>query len=181
MTTFSRALSALSALSALCALSALSACHPAPPAESPEKVVEALYGDQFMAPIGGVPDSARLARLRPFLSDTLATLFAAADAQRSADLVRAPDEKPAWVEGNIFVSLFEGQSAFYLLPGIKDGDGYKVPVRSQYQIQGDTARTVWTDTAVVMAEGGKWVVTDVIYGGSWDFAKKGTLRASLQP
>ena len=177
MTIASRASRALCASFALCA--AFAACRPAPPAEPPEQVVEALYGDQFMTPIAGVPDSTRLAQLRPHLSDALAALLAAADSERTADLARAPNEKPSWVEGNIFVSLFEGQSAFYLLPGIKDGRRWKVPVRSQYQVSGDTARTVWTDTAVVVAQRGKWVVDDVIFGGTWDFAQKGRLREAL--
>ena len=159
----------------------LAACHPAPPAEPPEKVVEALYGDQFVAPIAGVPDSARLAKLRPYLSDSLAALLAAADARRAADIARAPNEKPSWAEGNIFVSLFEGQDAFYLQPAIEDRAGYKVPIRSQYKARGETSGTTWADTAVVTAQRGKWVVDDVIYGGSWEFARKGRLRGALQP
>jgi hypothetical protein len=157
----------------------LLACRPPAPAEPPEKVVEGLYGSLFVASIAGAPDSAGMARIRPFLSDTLAALLVAADAERTADLARAPNEKPSWAEGNIFVSLFEGPTAFYLQPGIPDGRGFKVPVVGQYQPVGDTARTVWTDTAVVVAERGKWVVTDVIYGGKWDFAPKGRLRENL--
>jgi hypothetical protein len=170
----------LSALSALCALCVSAACRPAPPAEKPEKVVEVFFGNLFLAPFGGAPDSARLVQLRPFLSDTLAALLVAADSTRAADIARAPNEKPAWVDGDLFGSLFEGASGFYLQYGVADGAGYKVPVVKQYQPKPGDPRTVWTDTAVVVAQRGKWVVDDGIFGGGWDFAQKGGLRQALE-
>jgi len=157
----------------------LASCRPAEP---PEKVVEAFYGEQFIAPISGAPDSAELARLRPYISDSLAILLAAAAAQREADIARAPNERPAWVDGDIFASLFEGPAAFSLNAGIADGKGFKVPVAFQYRpaFLPATSEQHWADTAVVVVQRGKWVVSDVIYGGTWDFAQKGTLVGALQ-
>ncbi len=38
----------------------------------------------------------------------------------------------------------------------------------------------WTDTVVVVREGGRYVVADVRYGGDWDFANQGSLIAVLE-
>lgn len=161
----------------LCALS-VAACAK-PPAGMPEKAAEDFYADHFVAPYYGAPDTARLAKLRPLISDTLATLLAKADAERTADIARAPNEKPRWVDGDIFVSLVEGPSAFYVRPGIEDGDGYKVPIAFSHQEPGDSAEIRWTDTAVVIAQRGKWVVDDMIFGSTWKFGPKGRLRENL--
>lgn len=156
----------------------LAACAK-PPAGAPEKVVEDFYADHFVAPYYGAPDKVRIAQLRPLISDRLADALTRADSVRSADMAAAPNEKPRWVDGDIFVSLVEGPSAFYLKGGIKDGREWKVPVALQHLVPPDTTRTVWTDTAVVIAQDGKWVVDDVIFGGTWDFAQKGRLRENL--
>jgi len=38
----------------------------------------------------------------------------------------------------------------------------------------------WTDQVVVKSERGRWVVVDVVYGGKWDFANRGTLLEVLK-
>jgi len=168
-------------LSVLCGLSALPACTAKPPVgPTVESIAEEFYGTQFIRPINGAPDSAQLERLRPFISDSLAKLLAAARQEHDADLARAPEEKPSWAEGDIFTSLFEGPSAFYVTPAIRDGGRAKVPVRFEHRVPGDTTVTGWTDTAIVVLEGGRPVVADVIFGGTWAFGQKGTLVQALQ-
>ena len=160
----------------------LAACRPAAP-EGPavEKVVEDFYADHFVTPYYGVPDSARLAKLRPFLTDSLARLLAAADSMRSADIARAPDEKPRWVDGDIFTSLVEGPSAFYIRPAIREDGVVKVPMAFRHQEKTDTAAVEWVDTAIVVSEGGRPVVADIRFGGTWAYGRKGTLVGALQP
>jgi hypothetical protein len=174
----SRAFRAFCASLFLCA----AACRPAAP-EGPavEKVVEEFYADHFVTPYYGVPDSARLAGIRPFITDSLARLLAVADSLRAADIARAPDEKPRWVDGDIFTSLIEGPSAFYIKPAIRDGDVVKVPMAFRHQEKGDTAAVEWVDTAIVVSEGGRPVVADIRFGGTWAFGRKGTLVGVLQP
>ncbi|MCB1233228.1 MAG: hypothetical protein KDN19_23490, partial [Verrucomicrobiae bacterium] len=41
--------------------------------------------------------------------------------------------------------------------------------------------THWTDTVLLTRNGGGWLVGDVLFGGGWDFANKGTLLDSLAP
>jgi len=172
----------LGTLSVLSVLGVSTSCRPAAsPAPTVEKVVEDFYADHFVTPYYGVPDSARLARLRPFLTDSLARLLAAADSMRSADIARSRDEKPRWADGDIFTSLVEGPSSFYIKPGIRDGEAVKVPMAFRHQEQGDTVAVEWVDTAIVVSEGGRTVVADIRFGGTWPYGRKGTLVEVLQP
>ncbi len=157
-------------------------CRPKPPVVPPvEGVAEQFYGTQFERPISGAPDSIQLARLRPFITDSLARLLHAARQRHDADLARAPEEKPSWAEGDIFTSLFEGPTAFYVTPAIRDGERAKVPVKFQYHSATDSTTTEWSDTAIVVLEQGRPVVADVIFGGTWAFGQKGSLVGNLQP
>jgi hypothetical protein len=159
----------------------LVACRPATPAPTVEKVVEDFYADHFVTPYYGVPDSARLAGIRPFITDSLARLLAIADSMRAADLASDPEEKPRWAEGDIFTSLFEGPSSFHIRPAIREGDVVKVPMAYRHQEPGDTAAVDWVDTAIVVEEHGRPVVADIRFGGTWAFGRKGTLLEVLQP
>jgi hypothetical protein len=40
--------------------------------------------------------------------------------------------------------------------------------------------TTWTDTVLLREENGRFVVTDILFGGGWDFANKGSLLAGLR-
>jgi hypothetical protein len=160
----------------------LAACRPATPAAPPvEKVVEDFYADHFVTPYYGVPDSARLAKIRPYLSDSLARLLAVADSTHTADVARAPEEKPRWTEGDIFTSLIEGPSSFYIRPAIREGGVVKVPMYFEFRGETDTVSVTWVDTAIVVQEHGRPVVADIRFGGTWPFGRKGTLVGELQP
>jgi hypothetical protein len=161
-------------------LSLVLACSPRAPAPTVEKVVEDFYADHFVAPYYGVPDSARLAGIRPYITDSLARLLAAADSVRAADIARAPGEKPRWVEGDIFTSLVEGPSSFYVRPAIREEGVVKVPVVFESRTPADTASTMWVDTAIVVEERGRPVIADIHFGGTWAYGRKGSLAASLR-
>ena len=125
----------------------------------------------------GAPSAKELAALRPFITDTLARMLAMADSLRSADMKAAPDEKPRFVEGDLFSSVFEAPTSCAATAGIGAGDTVLVPLnctdnRAQPPVN-------WTDTAVVVRNGGRWLLHDIRYGGTWDFANKGSLLESL--
>ena len=127
----------------------------------------------------GAPSAKELAALRPFITDTLARGLALADSLRAADIVRAPDEKPRFVEGDLFSSLFEGTTAFRILPATSAASPVLVPVEYTYDRQPPTV--TWTDTVVVVQQGGRWLVQDIRYGGTWAFGNKGSLLRQLAP
>ena len=136
----------------------LAACRPAP-AEPPDALVTRFYGAVIAARETGAPSAAALAAWRPMLSDTLHALLEAARALRAADEARAPDEKPAFAEGDLFSSLFEGPTSV-TVASVDSADGaWRVTVLMRYA--GATPETEWTDTVQVIEERGRRVIDDV--------------------
>ena len=127
----------------------------------------------------GAPSPKELAALRPFISDSLARLLAVADSLRDADAKQAPDEKPRFADGDIFSSVFEGATSCRVMPALAGSDTVLVPAECVDDRPRPAVR--WTDTAVVVRNGERWLVHDIRYGGTWDFANKGSLIQALQP
>jgi hypothetical protein len=142
-------------------------------AVTPSDAVMQFYTMRDAIGVQGAPSPKELAALRPFIADTLARGLAFADSVRESDTRRAPDEKPAFVEGDLFSSVFEGATSFRVMPALSASAPYVVPV----EFADERAKPVvrWVDTAIVIVERGRMVVQDVRYGGTWDFANKGRL------
>lgn len=157
-------------------LPAVSACR-GKEAATPSDAVVQFYTMRDAIGVQGAPTPKELAALRPFIADTLARGLAFADSVRERDKRRAPDEKPAYVEGDLFSSVFEGSTSFRVMPTTSTSAPYVVPV----EFADDRVKPVvrWVDTAIVIVERGRLVVQDVRYGGTWDFANKGRLLDQL--
>lgn len=126
----------------------------------------------------GAPSAKELAALRPFITETLAQLLVAADSMRGVDVQRAPDEKPRYAEGDLFSSLFEAPTSCRVMPALAGSDTVLVPLACMDDRPKPTVR--WTDTAVVVRNGGRWLVHDIRYGATWDFGNKGSLLQALR-
>jgi len=151
--------------------------RPAPAAEEPPtRVVADFYTARIASKLTGAPTPTELTRIAPFLTDTLRALLVAADRMRGADMQRAPDEKPAFAEGDLFSSLFEGPTSFRVVDD--SVAALRVPVRFTHADVTDT--TTWTDAVQVAREHDRYVIADVAYGGKWAFANGGSLRTSLE-
>jgi len=153
---------------------ALAGCGPPGPAAP----VEGLYRALIDSRVTGAPLVGQLATISPFISADLRALLDSARAIRAAEATAQPDEKPSFAEGDLFTSLFEGPTSFTLLPAVAVAGEHRVPVR--FRDERPLPAVEWTDTVLVRAEGGRWVVADVVYGGTWDFANQGGLVASLR-
>lgn len=128
----------------------------------------------------GAPTSAQLAEMSPLLSAELGALLQRADAARAAAREAAPNEKPPFTDGDMFTSLFEGPTAFTVgTPTSPQPDEWRVPIALEHAPAGGTP-TSWTDTLVVRLQDGRPVVADVRFGGTWDFALKGSLVGVLK-
>ena len=127
---------------------------------------------------GGAPDAAQLEAWRPHLSRALVDALARAAAARDAAATAAPDEKPPYVEGSLFSSLFEGYTSAQPITVATEGERATVPVCFRYE-GGDGQVSEWADSVKLVREDGAWRIDDVVYGGQWDFANTGTLRESL--
>lgn len=135
-------------------------------ADAPRKVVEDFYTLHIANRPAGLPDGEQLARLKPYFSDRLYALIVDALAYRDEMQRRHPDEKPPYVDGDPFTSLFEGPRAFEVVRV----DGDEVRVRFAY----DDAK--WED--VVVVKDGR--IDDVIFGGAGEFNPAGRLSEALQ-
>jgi hypothetical protein len=154
----------------------LVACQRAPESAARD-VVQQFYATAIAQRVTGAPTPAQLTALTPYLSDTLRALLVSARERNEADAAREPDEKPSFAEGDLFSSLFEGPNAVEVL-----ADSARGPMQVATVRMTSTAATppvIWTDRVVLTKQGDRYVIDDVEYGGQWDFANKGNLRASL--
>ena len=130
----------------------------------------------------GAPTAEQRTELAPLLSAELIGLLERADAARTAARAAAPMEKPPFTDGDLFSSLFEGPTAFTVgEPQTGAAGEWRVPVTLTHSTGATGAKpTEWTDTVVLREESGRFVVTDIAFGGFWDFANKGTMLDALR-
>jgi len=144
----------------------------------PRTVVEQFYAAVRSEKVSGAPTRAQLGALAPYLSDSLRSLLAAARQLHDADAQRAPDEKPAFADGDLFSSLFEGPTSIKVVEDSTRGAAHAVRVEMSYA--GVQPPTTWIDVALLTQQRGQWVIGDIEYGGTWDFAVRGTLAGQLR-
>ena len=150
---------------------------------TPGDPIQALYGIVIDSLVSGAPTEAQLAAMTPFLSGELHELLQGASARRNRDIEEFPDEEPSYADGSLFTSLFEGPTSLAILADAGGTDSRRLAVRFTYDRVPPSI--TWIDTVVVVEEDGRLVVGDVVYGGDWAYANRGsllgTLRASLRP
>jgi len=172
------AVTTLRAVALLLAVLLQAGCVRGPQPHSAAETVRAFYSALEELSVSGAPSADELDVLSPWLGDELEQLLAQARTLHDRERERFPDEKPPFNDGDLFSSLFEGPTSFEVGTPIRNGDGWRVPVALTYASPGGTSD--WSDTVLVAREAGGYVVTDVIYGGSWDFAPRGTLVDNLR-
>src|SRR5262245_36759621 len=148
---------------------AIFACFLATGAEcGPQEKAAAVVTDFYSAYIphrqGGLPKEAELQRLAPFLSDRLhASIVAALDYQEAWEK-RHPEDRPPFVDGEYFSSLFEGHEYFKVSRVTASSKTeWKVQVHFRYET------VEWDDTVLVVAERGRYRIDDVLYSGAGEF------------
>lgn len=153
----------------------------APPTESARMMLEGFYIQHLRNRDSGVPDDYLLDGYRPYLSERLIAQLEKARGVRDRAIVQRPDEKPPFVEGDLFSSLFEGPSGFSIGKPIRqDDDHQRVPVVFSNVVPGQPPER-WTDFADMVHEDSGWKLDDLEYGGQWEFASRGRLSEALQP
>lgn len=145
-------------------------------ADSPKAVVEQFYTTYIAERPAGLPDGAALARLQPYLSKRLHALIVAANVYQQEFAKSNPDEKPPFVDGDHFSSVFEGPQSFAIARVARRVRSHDVHVR----FSGGAGAPSWVDVVVVKKEAGKYVIDDVRFSGAGDFNPAGSLVAALQ-
>jgi hypothetical protein len=151
-------------------------CAPAAP-ETPMEAAKRWYAVLDSLGVHTVPEPAALELLRPYMTDTLVQLMQRAHAVRDSVRGLVPREKPPFVDGELFASLFEGYTETHAQATRVVGDTALVIMAFTNDTQTPTVR--WTDTVVVVRERGGYVVADLRYGAAWEFATHGRLRTVL--
>jgi hypothetical protein len=143
-------------------------------ATEPASVVKGFYTKYLELQPAGLPTAAQQKALAPYLSRRILGLMDAARAYQDQEAKAHPDDKPPFVDGCLFASLFEGPKAFKVGTAVADGQGFKVPVHFTYEKD-----VAWDDEVVVAREDGRYVIDDVILGGAGQFNPPGRLSTNL--
>lgn len=168
----------------LCAFSVLAAfgvqaVDPAESSKDPETAARVFYTELRRLGVSGLPEESAWEKLRGFCSESLGAALDRAVKEQAEFMRKFPDEKPPWIEGDLFSSLFEGPRQFSVGKAKVQGEMAEVPVECSYTEGGET--TKWTDVLILSKSGEAWLIDDVRYGGEWDFANSGTLKEALEP
>jgi hypothetical protein len=147
------------------------------PGSSPTRAAEQFYRTYLKLKINGLPNDHQLKILAPLITSDLKDLFVTARKIQAKHIQEHPDEKPPWADGDLFTSLFEGAQS-YRIGRVKDlGDIAEVPVQLEYQQGGSTTR--WSDVLVLVRTGKRWLVSEILMKGEWQFKSGGSLRSIL--
>jgi hypothetical protein len=115
----------------------------------------------------GIPNAGQLERLSPSLTPELSGLLSAALAEQQRCAKQYPDDKPPWIEGDIFSSNFEGFTSMAVQNSKPRGNQRSVSVRFTY-VEG-RHKASWTDTLVLDKRSGRWLVEDIYYHAKFAF------------
>lgn len=129
----------------------------------------------------GLPNAEERAALAPMASPAFnAALEQAARAERCA-YARHQGAEPPMIQGDLFSSLFEKATGVVsAAPTEATTDRVDYSVNFEYRLPGATsAETQWHDTVRLIRSGNAWLVDDVVHGGDWDFASKGSVKEQL--
>lgn len=144
----------------------------------PVEKAEDFYQKIISARVRGLPSPEAMSDFAPLLSQAMQQAIEQARTRQQARIAAHPDEKPEFIEGDLFTSLFEGPTGVESARVKKAGDLVAVEVSFVHGTR-DNQPSRWKDVALLRCEQGDWRVDDVHFGGSWDFAPKGSLRSAL--
>jgi hypothetical protein len=173
----------LSVFSMALTLSATAGCRPSAPS-SPSETAAQFYTLLDGLGVRGVPDSLALDAVQPYLDSTLVGLLVKARHARDSVARLVPREKPPFIDGDLFGSLFEGNTSFGIRRVATRGDTSFAVMAFTNAMQPPTVK--WTDTLVIVPRADakpkspQFVIADLRYGASWDFGNRGTLVGSLR-
>jgi len=149
-----------------------------PPAD-PKAAVVNFTNQLRKLKVRGLPQDQDWKTLKPLVTPKLASAVETAQQVQATFAKEHADEKPPWIEGDLFGSLFEGPQNRAVGDAHVKKDRAEVPVQLTYSDSGETVQ--WTDTFLALKSSRGWLIDDIRYGGTWDFAMRGTLTGALKP
>jgi hypothetical protein len=151
-----------------------------PALDEPREIVDQFYLQVLKDNVRGLPDITQQARLARFFGVELTAALEQARAQQAAFVNANPGDRPPWVEGSLFTSLFEGPTGFRVGEETITAEGRQVLVAFEYAPAGSQqAPVAWKDRVWLQIEGGRWVIQDIELLGDWAFKSGERLRDLL--
>ena len=142
--------------------------------DSPRTPVEGFYRWYLRTKPIGLPTKEQEPAMAPYLSNRLLGLIDEARSYQETFKRQFPDEKPPWVEGCLFASLFEGPMKFKISNVVANPDGTStVKVHFWYETYD------WEDAVIVRKEANKFVIDDFLMSGAGQFNPKSRLSDDL--
>lgn len=147
-----------------------------PKVDSPELIVKYFLEWEAREHPNGVYRGIRSLELDAVLSPELQCLLDAAITANEVSKRLAPDEKPPFIEGNIFLPVaWERPLSHSITASQLDGNRSSVEVSFQYEPNG----LQFTSKYWLSRQTGVWKIVDITLGGDCDFCQKGKLRDAL--
>ncbi len=148
-------------------------CLATPPAAGPETTLAEFYQRYQTMKLSGLPGAKDTQQLAPWLSGSLRQLMAKARAEQARCIKAFKDEKPPWIEGDLFTSNFEGFTTFRV--NSADARSTRLTLEFAYVAKGQTF--AWRDDVEMVREGGAWKLNDIFFRHSAQPSQ--SLRAGL--
>lgn len=143
--------------------------------DSPRKTVEDFYRLYLRTQPVGLPDKEQEVAMTPLLSKHLLGLMDEARSYQEDFRRRFPDEKPPWVDGCLFASLFEGPTRFEISDVVANSDG-----TSTVNVHFWREASDWEDAVIVRKEANNFVIDDFLMSGAGPFNPPGRLSEQLK-
>lgn len=156
----------------------LTACGDAGPEADAARTADVFYDIRLSEKSGGVPGAELRARFRSVISPELDSLLARADEAERRHTERVNNAEPPYLQGDIFSSLFEGPTAFEIDTCEGRDDTVVCDVLLVHEAEDQPFQ--WTDRVALVEDDERWLVNDILYGGDWDFAPRGSLQGALK-
>ena len=148
-----------------------------PQHNGPEQVANTFYRLLLAEPVSGLPSVDELRPFRAVLHQDLIRRLEAAHSAEQQYLAGAKEPVTPLFEGSLFTSLFEGFTDFHLESCQTRRRTSDCLITLIYDKHGQ--RSEWQDGLRLRQGRLGWQISDVTYGGKWDFAPKGTLQQRL--
>lgn len=145
----------------------------------PSSLVKQFYDWRFKAQFTGVPEKATLKAMEPFLSSELICMLDCARDYRNRFTKKFPTDKPPFIEGDMFTSIFEGANRFTLESMKVNGEKAQARLHFYHDQTAQKDKAGWRDTVLLQQKNQQWRITDIRYGGKFDFGNTGSLRQNL--
>lgn len=147
-------------------------------ANTPTGVANAFYRKYIAYKMSGLPTPTQLKGISPYLSREIVDQINIDRKEQKAAMKAHPDEKPPWIEGDLFSSMFEGATSFRLGETHPGNTRTEIDVHLAYKYKSDA--TEWMDTVVLEKMNDRWVITDILYKANWAFKSGASLRNALK-